>query len=496
MPQNTIEFETPETPTPNAPPVTQLAEDSPPRPASTARQRGNGAGPDTAGIDQFLKAQIGSERYKQISAKAAAEDPPADMGSDGKFLKSGVKPQKDSEKKVEAPTKGKTPSAVKPSPFKPKASSSTVAPLTAEQIVAAASEGAARALTSQKDEKTVRDDAAAKQAEPKLGQEQQETAEILAKMEELKPEKYKGISSKYRNSIAALEKYSQTWEADHPGQEFDEESPEHEDFFKKNDVDWSDLDFQKAIARLESEDVSKITSQKTDGQLAELKRAETLRAKQGEIASEQNTAALAFWRELGDDYADVVNQDGTLNMAKVSQLKESDAETLNLHITAAQALDLEVAEIYKLFNRLVDNDPQGNPVHRNINQFADEKEQALASKPIQEKLNAEGQQFLPASQYYKLSKAERDQYWTFSAKDISFLRAADLATITRKRVEINEQRHREWAKSRGLQLDDLNAKPESPSSGGEPRMAAVADGTPKKEPAVQQNFLRMQLRGS
>lgn len=62
-----------------------------------------------------------------------------------------------------------------------------------------------------------------------------------------------------------------------------------------------------------------------------------------------------------------------------------------------------------------------------------------------------------------------------SKQDVAFLLATDRATIARKQVEVSEEHHKTWARARGLPVDEpADAKPESPSSGGESRMAAVA----------------------
>jgi hypothetical protein len=483
-----------------APATTELAgqkpEAAPAKPAPDSKKK-----LDTAGIDQFLKAQIG-DRYESVSGKKKAEgegesaetdaeDKTPPRGEDGKFKKAeeakAAAKAKAKEKEPEKPVaKPKPPSKDQ---FKPKPQPQTE-PLTAEQITAAAAEGVTKVMLEASNKTKAE---AEKPKEPTLPPQDQRKVEILNRMEELFPDKYKGIAGKYTKSLSALEAFAKKWEADHPGQEFDEESPEHEDFFKENDVDWNDLDFTEALADLRADKRMKEATSKTDERLEALDRAEKLRGKQGEIVAEQNSAAVHYWQQLGDDVADMVKPDGTLNMAKVDTLRTTDPEGLSLRVTAAQALDAEVAEIYKLYTGLVKNDPDNNAIHRNINQFAATRERMLESKPTQEKLNAEGQSFLPAAKYYRLPVAERAHHWTFNASDLAFMRAADLADITRKRLELNEERHRAWAKAKGIQLEDPNAKPESPSAGGESRMAALEGPAPNNVPSGHIDFLRKQL---
>ena len=479
-------IETPDNTPPAQPPdVTKLADAATPTPA-TAPPAKPKAKANTEALEQFAQMQIGSDRYKEI-AGAAKEEPKSEpasdepqRGPDGKFLKA-------TEKKP-APKAKETP---KPVPFKPKPQPAAPA-MTTEEIVAAAAEGAARAFTATK----AKPDDAPKVDEPKLPPDEQDKVEILSKMEVLYPAKYKGIADKYKKSLKALDTYAKEWEKNNTGQEFDESSPEHAEFYKENDVDWSDLDFQKAIARIAAEDAVKPLEQKANEREAESERQKELERRQGEIVAQQNTAAQHFWGELGDDVADFVNADGSLNMAKVKQLQESDPEGLSIRVTAAKALDAEVAEIHKLYAGLVKNDPDGNQIHRNVNQFAAAQERKLAMKPTDEKLNREGKVFVPAAQWFRMTKTERENHWTFSAEDIAFLRAKDLASATNKRIEFAEEAHKRWAKSRGIQLEDPNEKPDSPESGGESRLAAVGVAPTKTSSSAHSQFLGLQLHGS
>lgn len=472
-----LEIPNPEPPPPNPTPIQKLGQQPPPEPPAKKPL-------DMAGAEQFLKTSLGAERYKEVLADVEKLKPEPERDESGRFVKGGTPAEKAPQPKPPAP-KPKQP------PFRP-SPKAKAEPLTPEQIVAAAAEGAAKAITAAKPEPP----AAKAPPPPELPAEEQEKVQILAKMEEIQPAKYKGLAEKYRSSLVALDDYAKKWEADHPGEKFDEDSPEHEDFYSKNDVNWSDLDFQRAIARIAVEEANKPLAEKMDEKLAEIERGKELERRQGEIVSHQNSAAQHYWSELGEDMADLVNTDGSLNMAKVRQLQESDPEGLSIRVTAAQSLDAEVGEVYKLYHGLVKNDWEHNPIHRNINQFVAQQEQRLAAKPTQAKLNAEGKTFVPAAQWFKMSKTERENHWMFSAQDIAFLRAKDLAAATNKRIELVEEAHKRWAKSKGIQLENPDAKPESPGAGGEPRLAAVNDVTPKNASPVQSRFLQVALHGS
>lgn len=406
-------------------------------------------------------------------------------GSDGDAKpKAGTKP---------APFKPKATPAAKPKPAQPP----PTPPLTAAEIASAAAEGVARGMAKpvvkeeEKPSETV-----------ELGESDQRKVVVLRKMEELygdKNPKYKGIAERYSESLVALQEYAKKWEADHPGQTFDEEAPEHEDFFKAHDVDWSDDDFDEARI---AEAADRIVEQKlkpTQKELESLQKENRLNKSQAAIKAAQDDAARTFWAKLGDDLADIVDESGNVNSTKLEELAKADPEGVRLMVDAARAIDVETAEIHKLYAGLVENDVKGNPVHRNINAFVAGMEQELMKRPLQERVNADGKDFLPAVKYWNLPKAEREKYWTFNEHDVKYMRVTDIAASVQKRIAQQEESFMRWARARGLPVgdepkapaaelqsgagpdgaDDVGApesaseKPQSPSDTGGPRMAAA-----------------------
>lgn len=444
----------------------------------------------------------GEEKADRPGQKPASEEPkplsPDELSGVKAFLNKHLTGSEEGEKAKPA---AKTP------PFKPKAPAPKAKPaqppppaLTAADIAAATAEGVARGMAKPVEKEPP------KVAEPaQLGESDQRKVAVLKKMEELygdKNPKYKGISDKYAESLTALQDYAKKWEADHPGQTFDEEAPEHEEFFKAHDVDWADDDFDEARI---AEAADRIVDQKlkpTQKELESLQKENRLNKSQAAIKAAQDDAARTFWSKLGNEFTDIVDGNGNVNAAKLEDLAKADPEGLRLMIDAARAIDVESAEIHKLYSGLVENDVKGNPAHRNINAFVANMEQALMKRPIQERTNEGGKDFLPAVKYWNLPKAEREKYWTFTENDVKYMRVTDIAASVQKQIAQQEAAFVRWAKARGLPVEEApppggngapppeggNAeapegeeappapaaeKPQSPSDAGGPRMAAT-----------------------
>lgn len=376
----------------------------------------------------------------------------------------------------------------KPAPFKPKsapakpkpAPAPAAQPLTAAEIASAAAEGVARGMAKPvaKEEENP--------SEPvELGESDQRKVVVLKKMEELygdKNPKYKGIAERYSQSLVALQEYAKKWESAHPGETFDEEAPEHEEFFKTHDVDWADDDFDEARI---AEAADRIVEQKlkpTQKELESLQKENRLNKSQAQIKAAQDDAARTFWSKLGDDLADIVDESGNVNSAKLEELSKSDPEGLRMMVNAARAIDVEAAEIHKLYAGLVENDVKGNLAHRNINAFVAGMEQALMKRPIQERVNEEGKDFLPAAKYWNLPKAEREKYWTFSEQDVKYMRVTDIAASVRKQIAQQEEAFMRWAKARGFPVEE---SPKATAVEGNPGEAAPADDEVQPDPGVE-----------
>lgn len=482
------------TPEPDSAPTKEAAPDK-----TKASEGTDKTEPDLSGARAFLNREFPSVKFEPPKGddKAKEDEPSPDDGGDKGKDKKADKKTAAADKKPnddKAAATDKTVDKTKPAP-KPKQTpaAKAPAPLTADQIAEAAARGAAKGFT---ESKAASPDDKAKAPEAALDPADRRRVEVLRHLETSHPERYKGIAERFVQSQLALDAYAKQWEAAHPGQEFEEESPEHEDFFKKNDVDWDDGDFDDAAVDMRVQRALESNQGKTSEELQELKRKVQLQESGMAIGTHQTTAAIQFWDKLGDDFKDIVAPDGQVNKAKLQEMQKADPEGTATRIQAAKALDTEIAEIYKLYNGLVTFQPTTNPVHRSIAAFGSEMEEAILQQPVEDRLNDHGQEFKPSADYMRLTPEQRSKYWTFSAEDLMTMRSAKLAKLVSESVEAADAAHRRWAEARGLKVADKPAgasapsddapssddddeprdKPNGPSSAGESRGAATKAG--------------------
>jgi hypothetical protein len=445
------------------------------------------------GVNALLSREFPSVKFEppkpsdDPNAAANADDDDGDKADDGTAAKPDAAPAKPAAAKPKKP-------AAKP------AQAATAPALTADQIAEAAARGTAKAMT---ESKQADKPAAPPTPEEKLSPAEKRKVEVLRHLEQMQPEKYKGVTDKFIKSTAALSEYASNWEREHPGQAFDDQDPEHEAFFKANDVDWEEEDYTDAAVDIRVQRSLKDKDSATSQEVAEIKRKMQLQESAATIGEKQNLSAVELWNLFGDDYKDIVTPTGQVNSVKINDLQKADPEGMQIRVNAARALDAEVAEVHKLYNGLVTFQPGTNPVHRSIQAFGAEMEDRMLKQPPEQRVDDKGRQFVTGSQYTKMSPEQQQQYWTFTADDLIQWRTKRLAKLAMQTITAAEESHRKWAKARGIELPDTASvrvapaaaaalpadedddvppppirtqKPVSPSSGSDTRASATRAG--------------------
>jgi len=469
------------------PPAAAAATDpnvaQPPAPAAKPKQKAADKPPTPEELDgarSFFSREFPSIKFQAPAKKKEGEaDEDAGKKSDGDKAPDDKAPPAKSKDADADKAKPAPPKAQKP-PTKPKPAKSAPAadkpPITPEAIAEAAARGTAQALAATK---AAPADDKVKNAEENLTPAEKRKVAVLRHLEKKAPEKYAGIASKFIKSTVALEEYGAKWEAEHPGQTFDDLAAEHEDFFNKNNVDWDEDDFNDAATELRVQPIEE-AHRKTLEELEGLKNKVELQESAATIGNMQVGAAVDYWSKLGDELADVVAPDGTVNSAKLAEMEKQAPEETALRVNAARALNAEVAEIHKVYNGLVTFQPKTNQIHQQIALLGGEMESKMLAMPPEDQLNEDGLPFAPSAKFAKMPPEEQARHWTFTGKDLIEMRSAQLAKMVKKTIEQNEESHRKWAESKGIKLPEKSAKP---AAAAPPSGEADDDDEPSEKPS-------------
>lgn len=419
-----------------------------------------------AAADSFLK-----QFYSDSSKKKAppAVEKPADE-----------KPNKEDKPKEEAKPKADAPKEEKPKETaKPKAKAAPIEPpptFDADRIAEAVAQGVSTGLSKK---------AQAEKPKPAdvadgLTDDERETYEVLARMDA-------PTSVKYVQSTKNAKKYQADWESRNAGKKFDPDSPEHNEFFDENTVDWNEVTFNRTLAKMEAEKLFEAERKKGNPELDALRQKDKLRDEEPKILIKKRATAKSFFAALGDDYKDIITEDGRVNMAEVKRLKTADP-LRDIVFDAAENVEAFAGELYRLTNGLAEYDEK-NKSHELMWDFIQQQEVLLRNMPYEEQL-FEGKRFATADEFNAMPPAKRVLYWKLSPDDVTEMYAAHEAKLAQERIVAEEKRidainaAREKAKKPSDKAVESNGtekatdtpeavveKPNSPAGTVEPRMA-------------------------
>ena len=328
--------------------------------------------------------------------------------------------------------------------------------------------------------------------------------ERLAVLEQLYPEDYKDIAQQRENFLKAQRKYEESWIKEHPGEDFDPNASEHEEFFEKDPINKVDAEHMaEAIAEHRLKDERKAFDAKLE---AVATRAEVNPAAAREGARVASSVVSGI---LGKAGSGLVNSDGSINQERFEALQTEDPVRAPVLAHAAQAAQKLGTEVVKLFRGAVKPDTERNPLHRQIVEFGKGvEERMLQLSPDQwegqDQRNRKHEDFVPSAKFHRMSKTEQAKHWTFDERDFVELMALDLQNDAKKVIDEEENRIITLAKRRGYEVASApktpaaapakqqsplithEEKPVSPSSALQPKMAGVKGAPPAESQTLLQ----------
>ena len=279
-------------------------------------------------------------------------------------------------------------------------------------------------------------EAAAKAAEPELTPKQKRDHAVLKRIEESNPARA-GVAAKYLDSQKKFAAYKSAWEAEHKGETFNPEAPEHEAFVTANEVTYDQDEYLEALADIKAEERAAKAMEPITKKLEAEEQQKKQQARVAElvpkIVTHQKTTALVFFNQMGDDFKGVLDDGGTLVVDKMKTLTDANPATKRVFGLAEQT-EKFAGQVMAIAAGLTTFDEK-NPLDREIFEFANKQEAAMAALPEEKRINENGQEFCTAADYAKMTPAQRKDYWTLSDTDLSALYAVEKAAEAKNIIE-------------------------------------------------------------
>lgn len=359
------------------------------------------------------------------------------------------KPKPAEPKKKETPPKpkAKTKPAAKPTPV-------TSPPVDHEALAEAVSRGVATAMTPKPEPKPELVDEFAS-----LPAKEQAKVPVLKEMEALYPDRYKGLAKAYADNFKAVLEYQQAWEKENPDKEFDPDAEEHNTFYAKHGVGWDDEDFVNAAVEVRAKKLKSDLKAENNERLSAIERREQARELEPKVYLESKRAARQVFNSLGDQFKDIVAENGGVNGALAQKVITEDPLAADIIFPEVVKIERLCAESFRLHSGVTDFD-KNNPDHVYLANFAATAESEIEALPKADQTNEKGQKFATAAQYAKMTESQRSKHYRLSSEDLNNLLAADLGARAKARLDGERTRLEQMAKKYGYTKGDPATSPQ------------------------------------
>lgn len=331
---------------------------------------------------------------------------------------------------------------------------------------------------------------------PKEYADQFQTFKAMAKN---KPEQYGNLVEDFKTFVKDEDTYIKDWKREHPGETWNGEAEDHNDFYARATPTYDDKDFRKAEISIELADARKELRKEVLDEveprlkkLDEMERNETFRALQPTIASAERAAMGSILKAIDPAY------DKFTEPAELAKLKDEDPVAFDIALEVGRDAVPFVAEVTRLFksNGAIKAD-QANPLHNYINSYATKMGELIKALPADEQVR-DGKKFATWNEFSQLNANQQAKHWTLSDQDLIERKLLDAQEIAKERVDQENKKLTTWAKRKGLaqgnaqdsQPKPAASKPEPPAkplpakeNNGSPSVGSRTQVSPNNEPS-------------
>jgi hypothetical protein len=302
--------------------------------------------------------------------------------------------------------------------------------------------------------------------------------QYLAKLEQIKPDKYKDLGRKIHDFKAKEQEYRQKWEEENPGSEFDRNDSEHRDFFRKNEPVVLPDDFEEAKEQVIVEQATARAEEKVRPIIEEQRRRQIETEVAPKVRDQIADIVLSAVSSVDDETKALVEQDRQL-----ATLEEKDPLLAKALQEASTVFVPVIAVAAKVINKVpVDqNDPATQAF---TNSWVTMEKEAVQSPPPDRRDPATGavKKFATVQQFMAMSKKMQDKHFIITPDDVM----ARLKSEYSSQVKQKTESYRDLVRLAGGSVKSKNTESASsqPTSRSTSGSQTVEKQPVRKSPAV------------
>lgn len=298
-----------------------------------------------------------------------------------------------------------------------------------------------------------------------LTSKQKRHLQVMAQMEEMYPDEYKGLAAKAKALIPKLAQFEADYKAKNPESTAEDLEEARAEFEESNGVAFDPDDFEEATWQLRTKPLNdKISEQQQT--IQRLQVGEHKRQVRTVVATHAANAANEIVGAFSDvpEIAEVLDDKGNLDPDAVQKLLDNakDPITAEVAVETIRASQEFAEGVVLAFNG------QETPLLHNVAQFCQRIEQALAAQDPEQTKNDEGKYFMPRAQYMKLKDDERQDYYILTPDLVVTLANEEIIKMAKSDIEAEKKRLAKYAPKLGYNAGTAPAAPPAPAATPKP----------------------------
>ncbi len=353
-----------------------------------------------------------------------------------------------------------------------------------ERAAAAAAEAATNAVAKLSPKPEERRPEPVKRPEENLTTAERRQFDVYQELESSQPERYKGVTGKFIKSLADIQDYKKTWAKDNPGQKFDPDAEEHNDFFARVEPEVDQDDWDDARTNIRARQIASESVKPLNEKMQAMEQERARAAIEPFIQQKSIEGVTMLLNEFDQELAAKIR-----TPEGVKELTESDPITAGILNHTAGIMTTLAAEIVRLHDETagIPYNPQ-NPVHKEIADFIVGQEARISKLPLQDRTR-DGKRFIGRLAYRQLPPEEKGNYWFLGQDDITYLLAQKYA-LEAKRIRDSEvEKFNKTAEKLGYKKID-GAKPGAKPAEKKQEQPPKPKETPGSPEAVSRTSLK------
>ena len=320
--------------------------------------------------------------------------------------------------------------------------------------------------------------------EVQLNRAEQRQLRVLTKLEEVAPDQYKGIGTRFKKAvgeIAKLDDSRDAWmsknnEDDAAWNEYRQR--QQEQILERNKVQWDDDDFEDAKLALATDPIQSELKE-TKKKLEQYER----NAASQDVRPKADAIAVASAQEvakdlLGDSAKEIIGTDFKMTKENREKIIESDPVAGPIIADAMGRVASFSAAVEEVWHGTANADTE-----KAIAKYCFELQKNILAMPQDQRV-LNGRMFATIEQYAKIKAADKGNYWTL---DPDFVRDAfkdDILERAKPAIESERARFKKYQERNGTPTAKAEApKQAAPASSAQtPKPVSPSTGAPSTPP--------------